>query len=148
MKRILLALLFFCGSAVLVSALEVQRSYEITRFENRLMDLACVSAFDKEVAPDFEGFTGIELSHPFAIGDQAGTYRILTYPGVLFQSEFGDVKGVINCVFLDGGTRLSLVSAAFERPGLAGARMRHPIPVLGDDPAELRRTAIGVEINP
>ncbi len=104
----------------MAAAFDVTKNYKMTAMLFKAQDTKCLAALETELAPKFDGFTGISVSSPSYMSDAEQNLTLLTYPKVTFFSQHGDVEGAISCVFGDKGSKLSIVGMSFAGFGLAG----------------------------
>jgi hypothetical protein len=121
LKRIIMASLLWSFAPVVVSAFEIKQPDAIYNEPFSSQRQACLDKFETALVSRFDKLISISLDNPSFFSDIDGTYALVTFAGVTFESDHGTANGAITCLFLEGGRRLAHVSATFERPGLIGA---------------------------
>jgi hypothetical protein len=121
LKRIIMASLLWSLSSVAVSAFEIKQPDTLLNGPFKSQRQACLDQFETALVGRFDKLTSISLGVPSFFSDIDGTYALVTFAGVTFESGHGSANGAITCLFLEGGRRLAHVSATFQRPGLMGA---------------------------
>lgn len=121
LKRIIMASLLWSLSSVAVSAFEIKQPDTLLNEPFKSQRQACLDQFETALVGRFDKLTSISLGVPSFFSEIDGTYALVTFAGVTFESGHGSANGAITCLFLEGGRRLAHVSATFQRPGLMGA---------------------------
>ncbi|WP_439122497.1 hypothetical protein [Marivita sp.] len=121
LKRIIMASLLWSLSTMAVSAFEIKQPDTVFNEPFKSQRQACLDQFETAIVSRFDKLTSISLGDPSFFSDIDGTYALVTFAGVTFDSGHGSANGAITCLFLEGGRRLAHVSATFQRPGLMGA---------------------------
>ena len=112
----------------------VEKSYTVFGIHAE-QDKRCLEALKLEIASEFMGLKGVELSGPGLMTNVAAGHTILIYAGVRFKSEYSDAKGVLNCLFIGNSANLSDMIVTFEGKGLAGFK-KHILAKKLKDPAK------------
>lgn len=120
LKRIILASLLWSLSPAAISALEIKQPDTVLNEPFKSQRQACLDQFATALVSRFDKLNAISLDNPSFFNDIDGTYVIVTFAGVKFESGHGSANGAITCLFLKGGRQLAHVSATFQRPGLMG----------------------------
>ncbi|WP_416882097.1 hypothetical protein [Marivita sp.] len=121
LKRIIMASLLWSLSPVAVSAFEIKQPDAFFNEPFNSQRQACLDQFETALVSRFDKLTSISLGDPSFFSDIDGTYALVTFAGVTFDSGHGSANGAITCLFLEGGRRLTHVSATFQPPGIMGA---------------------------
>lgn len=120
LKRTIMVSLLWSFSPIAVSALEIKQPDAVFNEPFKSQRQACLDQFATALASRFDKLTSISLDDPSFFSDIDGTYVLVTFAGVTFESPHGAANGAITCLFLEGGRQLAHVSATFQRPGLMG----------------------------
>lgn len=145
MKNLFVLSLLLLLSPSLLFAFTVKRNYNLTAPKFTKLDQKCLRALKKEIVPAFVGLSGVdtEQSPSFFLGDGRRD-TIHTYAGMNFKSDYGNVRGTLNCVFDANSNRVSVVTVTFEGRGLAGFK-KHPMARTLNDPSKQRALSYSAE---
>lgn len=133
------------ASTALADGLSIEKTYRIYAQDRSKKDAACLSAFTNNIAPEFRGLTGLQLSGTNIHSIRSGT--LATYANATFLSVYGDEQGTINCIFSKTRETPTDVSVTFNGEGLAGFEKRGRISQ-SSDPADWKVAGFSSSVAP